>query len=114
MASTDRGKTSYVGVVQPLITSATAGAAPDTAHGNYSLSGTVPASGDRDRGATAQNEPGSSNLPAPPPTVFKMTGWYAAGSVYESWTSLYTPVPTPPSGHSLTNVHYVVVSGGAN
>ncbi len=43
------------------------------------------------------------------PSIFKNTGWYAAGSVYESWLSNSTPNATPPSGHTLTGIQYIQV-----
>ena len=38
---------------------------------------------------------------------YVMTGWYAGGSTWETWTAT-APSTTPPSGHSLTNVAVVV------
>jgi hypothetical protein len=41
--------------------------------------------------------------------VFKMTGWYAIGSVWETWTSEGEPDLNPPSGHSLSFVRYTQI-----
>lgn len=49
---------------------------------------------------------GSAGLPAVN-TYYKMQGWYAAGSVYETWISVNSPNTTPPSGHTLTGVKVV-------
>lgn len=40
-------------------------------------------------------------------TYYKMRGWYATGSVYETWTSVNSPNFTPPSGHTLTDIAIV-------
>lgn len=40
--------------------------------------------------------------------TFKNQGWYAAGSVYETWTSVTAPDSNPPSGHTLTGISFVV------
>ncbi len=40
-------------------------------------------------------------------TYYKMQGWYATGSVYETWTSSGQPNLTPPSGHTLTDIAVV-------
>jgi hypothetical protein len=42
---------------------------------------------------------------------YKMTGYYAAGSTYETWTSFNYPNTTPPSGHTLTNISYRQIQG---
>lgn len=41
-------------------------------------------------------------------TYYKMQGFFAAGSVYETWVGVGSPNTSPPSGHTLTNI--VVVS----
>lgn len=40
------------------------------------------------------------------PPIYKNVGYYAAGSVWETWPSLATPNNTPPSGHALTEYGY--------
>jgi hypothetical protein len=40
-------------------------------------------------------------------TYYKMQGWYAAGSTYETWTSANAPNSTPPSGHTLSDIKVV-------
>lgn len=40
-------------------------------------------------------------------TYFQMRGWYAAGSTYETWTSINAPNFSPPSGHALSDVAVV-------
>ena len=40
-------------------------------------------------------------------TYYKMRGYYVAGGVYETYTTIGAPSETPPSGHTLTNVAIV-------
>jgi hypothetical protein len=40
---------------------------------------------------------------------YKNEGWYATGSVYEEWISSPLPSFTPPSGHTLTFVQFIVL-----
>lgn len=43
------------------------------------------------------------------PPTYKNQGWYAAGAVWESWVTTGAPSTAPPSGHTLTNLSYVVL-----
>jgi hypothetical protein len=43
--------------------------------------------------------------------IYKFTGWYATGGVWEAWTGSGATTP-PPSGHALTNVTVITLSGG--
>lgn len=71
-----------------------------------------PVSFDSDRGNTFSALFGSpGGVPSLPP-VYKMTGLLAG--VPESWVSFYAPNTTPPSGHTLTNITYVVLYGGTS
>jgi hypothetical protein len=57
---------------------------------------------------------GPHNLSLMTPTrvpQFKMTGYYVAGAVYETWTAYRYPNTTPPSGHALTNISYKQIQG---
>jgi hypothetical protein len=59
---------------------------------------------------TMQMAHGPMNVKLTAPSLvpeYKMTGYYATGLVYESWTSFGFPNTTPPSGHTLTNITYV-------
>jgi hypothetical protein len=63
-----------------------------------------------DLGKTIDVETGiQTGVPAHLTTLYyKMQGWYAAGSVYETWISINSPGNTPnPSGHTLTNITIV-------
>ena len=40
---------------------------------------------------------------------YKNEGWYAPGSVRESWVTVTLPSFVPPSGHTLTGVGFVVL-----
>ena len=40
---------------------------------------------------------------------YKNEGWYATGSVYEEWISSPLPSFSPPSGHTLTFVQFIVL-----
>lgn len=42
-------------------------------------------------------------------TLYKNEGWYATGSVWEQWITTTAPSTSPPSGHSLTFTHYMVL-----
>ena len=42
--------------------------------------------------------------------TYKNAGWYSAGSTWEVWLSSGNPSTTPPSGHTLTYLHHVVVA----
>lgn len=42
--------------------------------------------------------------------LFKNEGWYAAGGVWEVWTSLLAPETVPPSGHTLTLLQHMRLS----
>jgi hypothetical protein len=42
-------------------------------------------------------------------TLYKNEGWYATGGVWEQWTTATSPSSTPPSGHTLTFVEYIVL-----
>jgi hypothetical protein len=116
--STNRGITQYVGVLTPMISSLTgslnSGSYPDTAHGTYANTGShSPSFEDRDRGFTFFRGPTSGSLPTPTGggtvLTFKMTGYYATTNTWEVWTSTGTPNTTPPSGHPLTFISYVVL-----
>lgn len=57
---------------------------------------------------------GPTNVKIFTPTLvpqYKMTGYYVAGSAYETWTAYQYPNSTPPSGHTLVNIQYVQVQG---
>lgn len=41
--------------------------------------------------------------------VYKNQGYYVAGSVFEEWVTSGAPSTTPPSGHTLTDISYVVL-----
>lgn len=43
--------------------------------------------------------------------IYKNHGWYAAGSVWEVWVTSGAPSTVPPSGHTLTNIGFVVLQG---
>ncbi len=112
----DRGNTGYVSIAQKQVSSATL-IVPDSAWGNYSASSVQPLQPDRDRGGTVRCGVNTSELYATVPptaiTVYKMTGYYDAGSVSESWTSTGSPNMTPPSGHTLSHIFYIVVAGNS-
>lgn len=134
MASANKGRTIYGGVLQSQINEVTSSFAagtfglgafsisasfPSTVHGTYGTSSYAPGLFSGDRGNTLTNAEESARLPTPPTpsttqATFKMTGWYATGNVYETWTSSGTPNISPPSGHTLTFVSYIVTSGAAN
>jgi len=44
-------------------------------------------------------------------STWKNTGYYAAGAVWESWISAGAASTTPPSGHTLTFVRSIKLSG---
>jgi len=50
--------------------------------------------------------------PSPPSTItyYKIRGFYVVGGVYETWVSS-NPDSSPPSGHTLTNITQVMLSG---
>lgn len=114
MASTDRGNTSYVGPTGDQVNNAGDLATPDQSCGAYGAGSSVPAFTTRDRGETFELY-ATFGLPIPVTgsvaAVYKMTGYYSAGSTYESWTAS-TPNTSPPSGHALTFISYVVLAGG--
>lgn len=114
MASVDRGNTAYVGSVHLQISTASDLSTPDTSHGNYNQK--TSKGPDSDKGTTVYFVSGGIgadlSLPAPPGT-YKMTGWYATGSVWESWV-VTTPDTTPPSGHTLTFITYSLLVGGSS
>lgn len=107
----DRSNTSYVGPRGSRAGSATDLSMPDQAHGIYGDSSTAVTFQDRDRGITTYIRAELTQLPVSGSTVYKMTGYYGAGSTYESWVSAF-PNTAPPSGHSLTFISYVVLAGG--
>jgi hypothetical protein len=39
---------------------------------------------------------------------FKNQGWYASGSTYETWVTVTAPNTFPPSGHTLTDISFVI------
>ena len=41
--------------------------------------------------------------------IYKNHGWYSTGSVFEVWVTSGAPRITPPSGHSLTDIDFVVL-----
>lgn len=114
MASTDRGNTSYAGPSGDQVNSTGDLATPDQSRGTYGAGSSTPAFTTRDRGETFDLY-ATFGLPTPVTgsgaTVYKMTGYYVAGSTYESWTA-GTPDTSPPSGHALTFISYVVLQGG--
>lgn len=68
---------------------------------------------DQDRGATvlvSSDDQSQGGLPVPV-ALFKMTGYYATGATWETWTGV-TPNAAPPSGHTLTFISYVLLAGG--
>jgi hypothetical protein len=97
----DNGTSSYVGPSQRGSTSATILSAPDVSHGTY---------GGSQFAVVTLAVTGSTGTQS----TFKMTGWYAIGNVWETWTSTGSPNISPPSGHTLTFITYVVTSGAAN
>lgn len=40
---------------------------------------------------------------------YKMEGFYVAGNTYETWVSVGSPNPNPPSGHTLINIAIVAI-----
>ena len=48
-----------------------------------------------------------TGVPIPQPKRWKNDGWYAAGTVWESWVTNDNPSTTPPSGHTLTQLQHV-------
>lgn len=42
-------------------------------------------------------------------TLYKNEGWYATGSVWEEWTTPTAPSTSPPSGHTLAFIQYLVL-----
>jgi hypothetical protein len=40
---------------------------------------------------------------------YKNEGWYATGSVFEDWVTSGAPSTTPPSGHTLADIGFVVL-----
>ena len=42
-------------------------------------------------------------------TKYLNSGYYVAGSAYEYWISYNAKSSTPPSGHTLINLQYVVI-----
>lgn len=107
----DRSNTSFVGPRGSRAGSATDLSTPDQVHGIYGDSSTAVVFQDRDRGITTYIREELTQLPVSGSTVYKMTGYYGAGSAYESWVSAF-PNIMPPSGHSLTFISYVVLAGG--
>lgn len=51
----------------------------------------------------------SSTVIGSSPPHYKNMGWYAAGSVYETWVTTPLPSTTPPSGHALTNIQHIIL-----
>jgi hypothetical protein len=45
---------------------------------------------------------------------YKMQGWYAAGSVWEVWVVATAPNTFPPSGHTLTEISFVIFEDTAS
>lgn len=41
--------------------------------------------------------------------TYKNQGYYVAGLTYEEWVTISAPSTTPPSGHTLTGISYVVL-----
>lgn len=102
MASVDRGLTQYSGV---------------KANGGSVFvyrTNCLPAVFDGDRGFTSPMSMIGQNIPPPANSAtYKMTGWYAIGAVWESWESTGVANTSPPSGHALTFVSYVLIFGGS-
>lgn len=121
--STDQGRSFYVGVFDPTITSVTgslnSGSYPDTAHGTYANTASfTPSVEDRDRGNSFfRLTLVSGSLPTPVAAgatiTYRMTGYYAAGAVWEVWTAS-APNTSPPSLHTLLFITYMVIAGSGN
>jgi hypothetical protein len=78
-----------------------------TRAGNYAIQG--PYGSARKRGSFDGN---FATMPGYAPvtlTRYKNQGRYVAGGVWESWDSFGAPSSTPPSGHTLTEITYVVL-----
>jgi len=43
--------------------------------------------------------------------IYKNHGWYSTGSVFEVWVTSGSPQTIPPSGHTLSDVDFVVLQG---
>jgi hypothetical protein len=41
--------------------------------------------------------------------IYKNQGWYAAGSAFEEWVTSGAPSTVPPSGHTLSDISFVVL-----
>jgi hypothetical protein len=39
---------------------------------------------------------------------YKNQGWYSAGSAWETWITVNAPSASPPSGHALAYIGYVL------
>jgi hypothetical protein len=56
----------------------------------------------------ASSGPHNTRLATPPiMPAYRMSGYYVAGLVWETWISYGYPNTTPPSGHSLVNLSYI-------
>jgi hypothetical protein len=97
---TDNGISSYVGPAGSKASSATILSVPDTSHGTYG--GNL---------AAVRTPAVATNTSV---STFKMTGYFASTNTWETWMSTGSPNITPPSGHTLTFITYVVTSGAAN
>jgi hypothetical protein len=43
--------------------------------------------------------------------IYKNHGWYTTGSVFEVWVTSGAPSTVPPSGHTLSDIDFVVLQG---
>jgi hypothetical protein len=115
--SLDWDTSAYVGTTEKNISSATDLATPDTSHGSYDISSSIPAflnAIDNDQ-ATIGNTLFSPGLPTPPgggggtTKYYKMVGFYVSGAVYESFVATGSPAAStctnPNTTHTLINTY---------
>lgn len=114
--SLDWDKSAYIGTTEKQISSATDLSTPDTNHGSYDISSSIPTyrnATDNDR-ATIPNILFTPGLPIPAggggtTKYYKMVGFYVAGATYESFVATGSPAAStctnPNTSHTLINTY---------
>ncbi len=75
------------------------------------ISSSFPSVADGYAPAQLSTGPQTARLVTPPVMPqFKMQGFYTTGAVWEVWTSYGFPNLTPPSGHTLVNISFIVLT----